>query len=103
MKLSRFAHVSLTIMAYAVANTGTDRVMTDQPNAKSKQPAYFAYLLRLWWVTGMDEQAVWRASLQAARRGDILVFASPEELFRYLRRQMGTVSGTGEGQDGARA
>jgi hypothetical protein len=79
--------------------------MTDQPhdrdvkkgtgalNSKSEPPAYYAYLLRLWRVTEMGrpppegQPAVWRASLQAARNGEILGFASLDELFDFLRSQ----------------
>lgn len=47
---------------------------------------YLAYLLRLWQAKcedGMD----WRASLESARTGERVGFASLEELFDYLRTQ----------------
>jgi hypothetical protein len=70
---------------------------------KREPPAYYAYLLRLWRVTEMGQPAAWRGSLQAARNGEILGFASLDELFKFLRRLTGMTSDTAEGEDEARA
>jgi hypothetical protein len=78
-------------------------------NGKSKPPAYYAYLLRLWRVTGMDrpptqdQPAVWRASLQATRNGEILGFSSLNELCEFLRRRTGMPSDSDADEDGTRA
>jgi len=51
-----------------------------------EQPVYLSYLLRLWsaWV---DDQAVWRASLQGALTDQREGFASLDDLFDFLRRE----------------
>ncbi|MBN1642705.1 MAG: hypothetical protein JXA09_15830 [Anaerolineae bacterium] len=48
---------------------------------------YIAYLLRLWLVR-REEGAAWRASLESARTGERLGFASVDQLFDFLRRRM---------------
>jgi hypothetical protein len=49
---------------------------------------YFAYMLRLWQDGGARER-VWRASLQSPHSGDLIGFASLDDLFAFLRRQAG--------------
>ncbi len=51
-----------------------------------EQPAYLSYLVRLW-REGKGE--VWRASAQHPHTGERIGFASLEDLFDYLRREMG--------------
>jgi hypothetical protein len=70
---------------------------------KREPPAYYAYLLRLWRVAEMGQPVVWRGSLQAARNGAILGFASLDELFEFLRRLTGMTSDTAEDEDEAKA
>lgn len=48
---------------------------------------YMAYLLRLWQVR-CEERWAWRASLESARSGERLGFASPDQLFDFLRGRM---------------
>jgi hypothetical protein len=60
-------------------------------------PGYLSYLLRLWQVDteGVIPQAggmVWRASLESSLTGKREGFASLEELFEFLHRQMGVVT-----------
>jgi hypothetical protein len=57
----------------------------------TKQPQYLSYLLRLWRVSE-EEKPLWRVSLQRPDTGKRLGFASPDELFEFLRRQMGVMS-----------
>jgi len=46
---------------------------------------YFAYLLRLWPETaGQAGAGGWRATLEDARTGERLGFASLEQLFAHL-------------------
>jgi hypothetical protein len=45
---------------------------------------YIAYLLRLWQVR-CKEGIAWRASLESARSGERMGFASLDELFDFLR------------------
>jgi hypothetical protein len=75
-----------------------------------EQPAYLSYLLRLWRASGdaephrgngeshyIDEQAIWRASLESSNIGGRKVFASLDDLFGFLREQTGEqVEGTVE-------
>lgn len=66
-------------------------------------PDYLSYLLRLWRVEGTGADTVWCASLEDPRQCQQQVFASPDELFDYLRAQMGLVPAGfpgGEGQVG---
>jgi hypothetical protein len=59
------------------------------------RPDYLSYLLRLWRVSGdgelpgMGRKAIWRASLESTRTGELETFASLDELFDYLREQAG--------------
>jgi hypothetical protein len=54
---------------------------------ETERPAkYLSYLLRLWWEG--EEEAGWRASLHDPHSGERLGFASVEELFGFLRRQI---------------
>ncbi len=46
-----------------------------------------AYLLRLWQVR-CEEGLAWRASLESARSGERLGFASLDQLFGFLRERM---------------
>jgi len=51
-----------------------------------KQSDYYAYLLRLWREEGPEEN--WRASLENARTGERIGFASLADVFGYLDRQL---------------
>lgn len=59
-----------------------------------KQKGYISYMLRMWRDSG-DEGAApaketpWRASLQSPRTGEVIGFASLDDLFRFLRGQAG--------------
>jgi hypothetical protein len=66
------------------------------------RPAYLSYLLRLWRVSGegrphrgdgeshpIDEQGIWRASLESSHIGGRKVFASLDDLFDFLQEQTG--------------
>jgi hypothetical protein len=59
---------------------------------------YIAYLLRLWRETsgGPDR---WRASLQDPHSGKRVGFASPEELFEFLHRQVVAATDSDEKQN----
>ena len=46
-----------------------------------------AYLLRLWQVR-CEEGLAWRASLESARSGERLGFASLDQLFGFLQERM---------------
>ncbi len=46
-----------------------------------------AYLLRLWQVRGEDGMA-WRASLESARTGERVGFASLQDLFAFLEQEV---------------
>ena len=75
-----------------------------------EQLAYLSYLLRLWRVSGdeevallpftseeshrVEEKAVWRASLESVRTGERKVFASLDDLFDFLREQVGASPGS---------
>jgi hypothetical protein len=59
-----------------------------------EQPDYLSYLLRLWRESGGEKSqcgaagAVWRASLETPS-GESHGFASLDDLFGFLRRQIG--------------
>jgi hypothetical protein len=52
---------------------------------------YFSYLLRLWQEQD-DEHPVWRASLESAQTGEQIIFATVEELVRFLKQQTASKS-----------
>ena len=62
------------------------------------RPDYLSYLLRLRRVSGQRgsrtgaKRAVWRASLEDPHTGELHNFASLEEVFDFLRVQMGAAS-----------
>jgi len=70
-----------------------------------EQADYLSYLLRLWRVDeaggpssgpGVDsslEAITWRASLESAHSSERWFFASPEELYAFLLRQIGLEKG----------
>lgn len=53
----------------------------------SKQANHLSYLLRLWQDND-EARPVWRASLQSELAGERQGFASLDELFAFLRRQV---------------
>ena len=64
------------------------------PKETRKQNDYVSYMLRMWHDGGDEgpspsKEAPWRASLQSPRTGDLVGFASLEELFCFLQRQAG--------------
>ena len=58
----------------------------------SEQKGYLSYLLRLW-QSGDGDRLAWRASLESPQTGERRGFASPDELFEYLRARAGIVPG----------
>jgi hypothetical protein len=62
--------------------------MTHERLGAGEARDYVAYLLRLWREKG-GELGWWRASLQDPHSGERVGFASLEELFVYLRREIG--------------
>jgi hypothetical protein len=62
-----------------------------------EQSDYLSYLLRLWRVDeesphGGAKQVVWRASLENPHTRQRQGFASLDELFDFLREQIGAAS-----------
>ena len=60
------------------------------PTETSKQKDYVSYMLRMWCEggdagAGPSTEAPWRASLQSPRSGEMVRFASLEDLFDFLR------------------
>ena len=61
-----------------------------------QQPDYLSYLLRLWRVSDAEEsrpprrKATWRVSLEDPHTRERQGFAGLDELFEFLRRQIGT-------------
>jgi hypothetical protein len=51
---------------------------------------YRSYLLRLWRVG--PEEAVWRASLESPHTGEHIGFASLEDLFAFLEKEVREVA-----------
>jgi hypothetical protein len=60
-----------------------------------KQPDYLSYLLRLWRVSGDEayrpslQKATWRVSLEDPHTHKRHGFAGLDELFEFLRNQIG--------------
>ena len=52
-------------------------------NSTTEASRYQAYLLRLW-LTGDDDAAVWRASLEDPRTGERRGFADVNSLLAFL-------------------
>jgi hypothetical protein len=53
-----------------------------------EEPDYRSYLIRLWRVRS-GGRSTWRASLECALSGQTYNFASLDDLWRFLRREMG--------------
>jgi hypothetical protein len=70
--------------------------MDNAPGEGGRPRYYHSYLLRLWCEG--ESGGRWRASLHDPRSGERLGFASVDELFGFLRRQMGTAPRTAGGQ-----
>jgi hypothetical protein len=56
------------------------------------QKGYLSYLLRMWQESsdagaGLWKEVPWRASLQSPGTGDLVGFASLDDLFDFLRVQ----------------
>jgi len=60
-----------------------------------EQRRYFAYMLRLWQVDA-DGEPIWRASLESPHTGERVGFAGLDELFDFLREQIGVSSDVDE-------
>ncbi|RIK44387.1 MAG: hypothetical protein DCC55_02800 [Chloroflexi bacterium] len=67
------------------ANHSETSVAQRSKNAQPTSPNYRAYLVRLW----RDEaQEPWRASAQSVQSGELIRFATLEELFAFLEIHM---------------
>ena len=62
-----------------------------------EQPDYLSYLLRLWRVS--EEKAAWRASLESSHTGERQGFASLDDLFDFLQKQIGAVPDANADED----
>jgi hypothetical protein len=63
-------------------------MMDDEQKESGEVPGYRSYLLRLWREMGTGS-TWWRASLQDPRSGERVGFAHLDELFAFLREQIG--------------
>ena len=52
---------------------------------RTREPRYFAYMLRLWQA-GSGEEHIWRASLESPRTSERRGFANLEALFNFLEK-----------------
>jgi hypothetical protein len=64
------------------------------PKETRKQKDYVSYMLRMWrdrgdGKAGAPQKGPWRASLQSPRTGEMVGFASLDELVAFLRKQTG--------------
>jgi hypothetical protein len=60
------------------------------PKETSEQKEYVSYMLRMWCDggdarAGPSTEAPWRASLQSPRSGEMVGFASLDDLFDFLQ------------------
>lgn len=53
-----------------------------------RQTRYVSYLLRLWQDND-DQNPMWRASLQNSLTGERMAFASVDQMFAFVHRQLG--------------
>ncbi len=53
----------------------------------AERKRYLSFLLRIW-LAGDNNPLQWRSSLENTHTGERLGFASLEDLFRYLKRQI---------------
>ena len=72
--------------------------MTHERKGTGEAREYVAYLLRLWRETS-GESTRWRASLQDPHSGERVGFASLEELFEFLHRQVVAATDSDEKQN----
>lgn len=64
-----------------------------------ERKSYLVYLLRLWQA-GQQSGTTWRARLEDAHTGEARGFASLEELYDFLRKQVeGFNQGVGDRSD----
>ncbi len=68
--------------------------MSSKPSESGEHLDYLSFLMRLWRVPGekashCPKEDTWRASLQSAQTGVTSSFADLEDLFAFLREQMG--------------
>ena len=61
--------------------------MDDRSAGKETQTDYLSYLVRLWRDT--DNRTCWRASLTSPHTGDLVCFATLDDLFDFLGSQVG--------------
>jgi hypothetical protein len=59
-----------------------------------EQRHYLSYLLRLWQERATSP-AVWRASLENSRTGEVVGFADTMQLFAFLQEQVAEGAGDG--------
>ncbi|MGD8462332.1 MAG: hypothetical protein PVI09_00565 [Anaerolineae bacterium] len=69
------------------------------PKETRNQKDYVSYMLRMWRdrgdeKAGPSEEAPWRASLQSPRTGEMVGFASLDDLLDYLRARGGGMQET---------
>jgi hypothetical protein len=69
------------------------------PKETRNQKDYVSYMLRMWRDRGdvgpsPSKEAPWRASLQSPRTGELVGFASLDDLFDFLRARVGGMQET---------
>jgi hypothetical protein len=69
------------------------------PKETGNQKDYVSYMLRMWHDRGDErpshsKEASWRASLQSPRTGEMVGFASLDDLLDYLRARVGGMQET---------
>jgi hypothetical protein len=64
-----------------------------------EQPVYQSYLLRLWSVR-VDDDTIWRASLESSVTSQRQGFASLDDLCDFLKRQAGVGTSDQGGDEG---
>jgi hypothetical protein len=83
----------------AILAAGGGSAMDNRLGESEKPGDYYSYLLRLWREG--DEEVGWRASLHDPQTGERMGFGNIDELFRFLRRQIGAASGADERWEGS--
>lgn len=78
--------------------------MRNKPGEPGEHPDYLSFLMRLWRVpeggeSQCPEEASWRVSLESVQTGVTQNFANLEDLFVFLREQMGHTPEVREAED----
>jgi len=65
----------------------------------TRQSNYLSFLLRLWRAT-IDQETIWRKSLQDSLNGEQVNFSNLDDLFAFLRQLTMVADDKGQNEGG---